>query len=82
MGEAEELLWAHDQADFSLDRLSEASHRLEDQPRRATRVDIVGVAAGGAADCRQFPVERRQLGGDAYAKHRGRLGRPLPHALL
>ena len=53
MGEAEELLRAHDQADLSLDRVSEASDRLEDQPtRRATRVDIVGVAAGGAADCR------------------------------
>ena len=66
MGEAEELLRAHDQAELSLDRLREACHRLEDHRRRATRVDIVGVAAGAAADCRQLPVERRQLGGDAH----------------
>ena len=63
MGEAEERLRAHDQAELSLHRLCEAAHRLEDQlPGRAARVHVVSVAASGAANHCQLPVERRQLG--------------------
>jgi hypothetical protein len=54
-----------------LHALSVRQRLLAGARRRRRVVDVVGVATGDAADCRQLPVERRQLGGDAYAEHRG-----------